>query len=293
MNRIKQLRKERKLTLAQLSKKIGVAQTSLTNYENEKRQPRNQETWNKIAEYFGVSVAYLMGVSDYPLDEKQIKILVYNAMDKFISSNCEPLLKKASLYFTNKEFDFSKITSDFYSSYVYNNVVKGDIKMINGEFEFWFEDYLIELYQEEAKTNENLIYHVLNSIPEDVYTYNHLGNDKAYLLSDIVKNNDDRLKKIRVSTYQYDNSINQNLINEIIDILDETKQKILSLIEKYPDSTGNIARRIFLLGEHKIPFTGEVINAYIDDSKIVKDELHLPTEIYQSVIEYFNDDNQQ
>lgn len=65
-NRIAELRKERGLTLKQLGTSLEIRDNTLSQYETGKRQPRDKETWNKIAEYFGVSVAYVMGVSDFP-----------------------------------------------------------------------------------------------------------------------------------------------------------------------------------------------------------------------------------
>lgn len=63
MNRLKELRKDRKLTLQQVSKETGVSVASLSSYENGNRNPKI-ETWQKLADYFGVSVSYLQGVSD-------------------------------------------------------------------------------------------------------------------------------------------------------------------------------------------------------------------------------------
>lgn len=284
MNRIRELRKSKGVKLKEVAEAVNIAPSQLSFYETGKRQPRDKETWQKLADYFGVSIAYVMGISDYPFDEKQIKILVYNTMDNLISSNCEVTTKKAIQYFTKKGFNFSELASDFYSSYYYKLFIKDGRKLIDEYFAIWFEDYLIELYQEEAKTNENLIYYVLNSIPHDIYEYNHLDDKKNYLLSDIVKNNDDELKNISVLTYSYDKSIDENLINQIINILDEAKQKILALNEKYPDSPSDIARKIILHNENK--------NTFIDGSEIVKDELHLSKEIYHSLIEYLNADKQ-
>lgn len=288
--KIKIIRLKKGMTLEEFGKLFNTSKGIISRWENGISTP-TPERLKKIAELGGVSVAYITGISDYPIDEKQIEKLVYSTINDLLSSDCEILLKKAIQYFTNKEFDFAKITSDFYSSNVYNRIIKSDVNLINTYFAIWFEDYLIESYQKEMKTNENLIFHVLNSIPDDVYEYNHLDDKKDYLLSDIVKNSADKLKKISVITYSYDKSIDENLINQIIDILDEAKQKILALNEKYPDSPSDIARRIILFGKHQNPFDGKVMTTFIDDSKIVKDELHLPTEIYQSVIEYFNDDN--
>lgn len=62
MNRIKELRKENDLTLRELSEKVGISFGALGNYENERREPR-LKTWQKLADFFNVSVAYLQGAT--------------------------------------------------------------------------------------------------------------------------------------------------------------------------------------------------------------------------------------
>lgn len=70
MNRIKELRQSRGLTLKQLSTElkeqsgVSISDGQLSNYENEKRSPRNQDTWKKMADFFDVSVGYLMGLTN-------------------------------------------------------------------------------------------------------------------------------------------------------------------------------------------------------------------------------------
>ncbi len=60
MNRIKELRKAKNVTQIQLCKIINVAQPTLSGYETGNFQPEN-ETLFKLADYFGVSVDYLLG----------------------------------------------------------------------------------------------------------------------------------------------------------------------------------------------------------------------------------------
>ena len=64
MNRIKQLRKQKGITVKDLADKLGIAQSMLTNYENGGSTPRNSAFWEELAEFFGVSVGYLMGVTE-------------------------------------------------------------------------------------------------------------------------------------------------------------------------------------------------------------------------------------
>ena len=63
MNRIAELRKSAKLSQAALGKIIGSAQNTICNWENGKREPDFQSV-QKLANYFNVSVDYLLGGND-------------------------------------------------------------------------------------------------------------------------------------------------------------------------------------------------------------------------------------
>ncbi len=63
MNRIKQLRKEKGLSQAQLAKEVGISNQIISFYENNKREPKI-ETWQALADFFNVSVPYLQGIED-------------------------------------------------------------------------------------------------------------------------------------------------------------------------------------------------------------------------------------
>ena len=59
-NRIRELRKQRGITMKQLGEVVDLAESTISQYETGKRQPDN-ETLLKISEYFGVTVGYLLG----------------------------------------------------------------------------------------------------------------------------------------------------------------------------------------------------------------------------------------
>lgn len=69
-NKLKELREEQNISLGKLSKilkekhKLNVSPSQLMYYEKGTRSPRDNETWEIIAEYFKVPLAYLMGFSD-------------------------------------------------------------------------------------------------------------------------------------------------------------------------------------------------------------------------------------
>lgn len=65
MERIRELRKKQKLTMKRLGEAIGVAESTISLYENGKRQPDN-ETLQKIAKFFNTTTDYLLGCTDTP-----------------------------------------------------------------------------------------------------------------------------------------------------------------------------------------------------------------------------------
>ena len=61
--RLRYLRKINGVTQAELSKYLGYGYTAISNYENAEHQP-DYNTLMKIAEYFHVSIDFLMGADD-------------------------------------------------------------------------------------------------------------------------------------------------------------------------------------------------------------------------------------
>lgn len=61
MNRLRQTRKIKGLTLKQVAEDTGILENLIGKYEREEREPK-KETWIKLADYYCVPVAYLMGL---------------------------------------------------------------------------------------------------------------------------------------------------------------------------------------------------------------------------------------
>lgn len=59
-NRIKELRNKKHLTLKELGEQVGMPNNTLSQYETGKREPK-LETWQKLADFFGVPTSYLQG----------------------------------------------------------------------------------------------------------------------------------------------------------------------------------------------------------------------------------------
>ena len=88
MNRLKELRQEKKLTQKELADKINVSKITVLRWENGERQIKPEKA-KKLADYFGVSVGYLLGYDDNDF-EKQIRIdtlnnLIYKMHTTYVS----------------------------------------------------------------------------------------------------------------------------------------------------------------------------------------------------------------
>lgn len=65
MNRLKELRKEKKLTQEELAEKINVTKLTISRWERGERVPKSDKA-QQLADFLGVTPAYLLGYSDFP-----------------------------------------------------------------------------------------------------------------------------------------------------------------------------------------------------------------------------------
>ncbi|MCQ6287985.1 MULTISPECIES: helix-turn-helix domain-containing protein [Bacillus cereus group] len=93
--RLKELRKSKKISMRQLGEVLGVKQTSISNWENVGTEP-DYTTLVRIANYFDVSTDYLLGNSadfnDQESKEKREIALLAQALYKEILQH--PHIKK-------------------------------------------------------------------------------------------------------------------------------------------------------------------------------------------------------
>jgi len=73
MNRIKELREDRDLRQSDLAKATGIDQRTISNYETGKSNP-DSYALIKLADYFGVSIDYLVGRTKNNLFDKEEKV---------------------------------------------------------------------------------------------------------------------------------------------------------------------------------------------------------------------------
>ena len=97
MNKIKELRKEKNITVAELAKELGISQSMLTNYENGNGTPRDESIWEKLSQIFGVSKSHVMGLTtDIETANKVKPLKVVVDMSQPVS--IQPIIRPTSTY---------------------------------------------------------------------------------------------------------------------------------------------------------------------------------------------------
>ena len=113
MNRLKELRQEKKLSQKELAENIGVHYRTLQNWENGESQIKPEKA-QQLADYFGVSVGYLLGYSEYRELEKALDKTIfsnYPDVETFLTQEIKELIWERTKYF------YEYIDKQFYESY--------------------------------------------------------------------------------------------------------------------------------------------------------------------------------
>ncbi len=85
MNKIKELRKAKNITQIEFSRLLNVRQSTISHWENEKTEI-DKATLLKLADFFGVTVDFLLGRDSQPTDQENEKIKAiggYAVPDKY------------------------------------------------------------------------------------------------------------------------------------------------------------------------------------------------------------------
>lgn len=100
--RLKELRKEHNLTQADLAQKLGVVRTAITNYETNRTMP-DPAALNELANLFNVSIDYLLGNTNTPIDNLSVK--EEKDIAKKLDELKETLESQSGLLFSGSEMD--------------------------------------------------------------------------------------------------------------------------------------------------------------------------------------------
>ncbi|NPV89255.1 MAG: helix-turn-helix domain-containing protein [Firmicutes bacterium] len=118
--RLKQLRKEKGLTQAELAKAVGLSKSAIIQYENNKRNP-NFNALIALGDFFNVSGSYLTGKSDYRRSSEEMFFNEVLKMDEKIADKPDDIKRKVI-----------SLMNHFYE--VINSILKAEIdkKASNG-----------------------------------------------------------------------------------------------------------------------------------------------------------------
>ena len=105
MNRLKELRQEKKLSQKELAENIGVHYRTLQNWENGESQIKPEKA-QQLADYFGVSVGYLLGYSNNPkryddeiVMEPEERLTVVHSRERYDKEKQERMFKDFVTFF--------------------------------------------------------------------------------------------------------------------------------------------------------------------------------------------------
>lgn len=97
MNRLKELRQEKKLSQKEIAESLGFSLRSFQRMENGESQIKPEKA-QQLADYFGVNVGYLLGYSEYP-----DKNLAYDDLRKKDKNDFANVAKAKILSLVNSE----------------------------------------------------------------------------------------------------------------------------------------------------------------------------------------------
>ena len=134
MNRLKELRKEKKLSQKEIAKEMSISEKTLSRWENGESQIKPEKA-QQLAKYFGVSVGYLLGYSDVRFELEQIEKAIKNRLidsestiNKDVFENTLKIVELARFL----DLDLDTITS----LYFYNCEIS-KVKTLNDLFDFF------------------------------------------------------------------------------------------------------------------------------------------------------------
>lgn len=113
MNRLKELRKEKKLSQKEIAKEMSISEKTLSRWENGESQIKPEKA-QMLADFFGVSVGYLLGYSEYRELEKALDKTIfsnYPDVETFLTQEIKELIGERI-----KDF-YEYIDKQFYESY--------------------------------------------------------------------------------------------------------------------------------------------------------------------------------
>ncbi|PKZ71566.1 XRE family transcriptional regulator [Lactobacillus gasseri] len=86
---MKELREKRGISQADIARGVHLTRSAVGYYETGKRGASNNQTWQKLADYFNVSVPYLQGYVDEYIDIHDLNEEEQDAYNRITDMLCE------------------------------------------------------------------------------------------------------------------------------------------------------------------------------------------------------------
>ena len=141
MNRLKELRKEKKLSQKELADYLGINEKTISRWENGESTIKSDKA-QELADYFGVHIPFLLGYSPLRTAEEEISMMIDDFNNDFIE-----FLKYHDLYLSDNQipliintmYSMSHINDRYLMTYMKNRDFEGLEIAKNMEFNKLFE----------------------------------------------------------------------------------------------------------------------------------------------------------
>lgn len=183
--KLEDLRKERKLTQDTVASAIGITASTLSKYENKENKEYNIAILNNLADYYGVSLEWLVGntevkeststeIDELMLDDETIELLKSGRFNNRLF--CEII----------KHPDFIKLMTD--TEIYVDGIATMQIKNMND----WLDAIRLQIIQQKNPDANDLYLKVLESshIQEEEYFFHTIHSDWDNIIRTIRENHE-------------------------------------------------------------------------------------------------------
>lgn len=156
-NRLKELRTKKHLTLKELGEQLGMPNNTLSQYETGKREPK-LETWQKLADFFGVSVPYLQGIEpDFHEVTEETKTIIAKILNNYYFGNVKDYELETSKNLKNTVDKYLKLKKVLKRPYSFYSENEKEYKLTPRIKKYWLKhfDFLLKFKSLVGHINRN------------------------------------------------------------------------------------------------------------------------------------------
>lgn len=146
MNRLRELRKEKKLTLKEVSSQLEqnnlkISPDALAKYERGDREPK-LETWQKLADFFRVSVPYLQGIEpDFQKVTEETKTIIAKILNNYYFGNVKDYELETSKNLKNAVDKYLKLKKVLKRPYSFYSKNEKEYKLTPRIKKYWLKHF--------------------------------------------------------------------------------------------------------------------------------------------------------